>query len=199
MCSWCYGFTNEFAAVLNHFNEYNLEMVMGGLRPYDKRTMNEFKDYLSTGWKNVSERTGMPFSFDILDNNTITYATEPPSRATVVVRELAPAKEFDFYKEVQRLFYSENKNMHLKESYHSVLKNMNISTEKFDELFTSEEFKQRVKKDFERARSLSVSSFPTMLLYHENEYFMVAQGYREADHLIDTINSITQKKQTGGQ
>ncbi|KAA3621349.1 MAG: DsbA family protein, partial [Bacteroidetes bacterium] len=174
-----------------HFeNEVDFEVVLGGLRPYNKETMADLKDFLTHHWQDVHKASGQEFNYDILDDQNITYDTEPPSRAVLAVRELKPELEFDFFKAIQKVFYFENKNMHLAESYHEVLKDMEIDLEAFDKLFASEDLKALVKMDFVRARQLGVSSFPTLLIQVGDSVNLVARGFSNKDEMIAEIDRI---------
>ncbi|MEJ6694109.1 MAG: hypothetical protein QNL00_10970, partial [Saprospiraceae bacterium] len=54
MCSWCYGFSHEIEDAITELGEeIQLEVVMGGLRPYNTQTMADLKDFLSDHWKHV--------------------------------------------------------------------------------------------------------------------------------------------------
>jgi len=191
MCSWCYGISEELAMVKQHFeDELDFEIVIGGLRPYNRQTMAELKDFLTQHWLDVNSRSGLEFNFDILNDETITYDTEPPSRAVLVVRRLSPEKEFEFFKAIQRVFYFENKNMHLAESYHEVLKRMDIDVEIFNVLFDAEEMRALVKLDFARARQLGANSFPTLLLQAGDSIHLVNRGFTKKQQMIRAIERI---------
>lgn len=191
MCSWCYGISDELAQVKQHFDdEVDFEVVLGGLRPYNKETMADLKDFLTHHWVDVHKASGQEFNYDILDDQNITYDTEPPSRAVLVVRKLKPEMEFDFFKAIQKVFYFENKNMHLAGSYHEVLKDMEIDIQAFDELFASEELEALVKLDFARARQLGVSSFPTLLIQVGDSINLVARGFASKEEMISAIDRI---------
>lgn len=191
MCSWCYGIAPEYSRLIDRFDgDLEFELVMGGLRPYNTQTMPELKDFLTEHWHEVNERSGQEFSYGILDDASITYDTEPPSRATVVVRQLSPEKEIEFFKKAQTLFYKENKNMHLAESYYELLDDMNIDKESFTTAFNSDEMKRKIKDDFSRASALNVNSFPTIILEHEGKYHAIARGYSTADKMIKRIENI---------
>lgn len=190
MCSWCYGFSPELEALKKELGDtYDFEIVMGGLRPYNKETMYDLMDFLSQHWKEVSERSGQKFNYGILNETEITYDTEPPSRATVIVRDLKPESAFDFFHNIQSAFYFENKNMHLKESYHEALTALDIDTDQFDRLFDSEKYKLKVRKDFERASSLGVRGFPTVLLEANDKVVLISNGYATKAMMIDRIRS----------
>jgi len=189
MCSWCYGIANEWTEVVDHYKDAEVELVMGGLRPYNDETIASMKDFLRGHWEEVNKRSGQEFSYDILDRADLTYDTEPPSRAVVIVRALAPEKEVAFFKLVQKDFYFHNKDMSTSASYHNSLSKLEISIEEFDTKFEAPEAKENVRKDFERASELGVNSFPTVLLSKGDEIIPVARGYAESEKMIERIRA----------
>lgn len=194
MCSWCYGIAPELEKVKAHYeNDLEFELILGGLRPYNTQTMSELKDFLKEHWENVNAASGQQFSYDILDNSSITYDTEPPCRANVVVREIANDKSFDFFKLTQEAFYQDNKNMHHADAYDDALDKLEINKDRFKEFFKSQEMKALVKNDFSRASQLGVKGFPTLLLKIDGEYKLIANGYAKADDMITKINNLLQK------
>lgn len=193
MCSWCYGITDELAAVKEQFDgKLNFELVMGGLRPYNTQTMSELKDFLAHHWEDVHKASGQQFKYDILDSETITYDTEPPCRANVVVRQLAPKQAFAFFKATQKAFYLHNKNMHLAETYHDILKELGIDTQEFDQLFASDEMKVLVRRDFERSAEWGVRGFPTLILEHKGKLTMITNGFSKSEVMIQHIETVIQ-------
>ncbi len=195
MCSWCYGISEELKEVKNHYDgTLDFEMVMGGLRPYNTETMTDLKDFLTHHWEDVSVASGQQFTYDILDNGHITYDTEPPCRASVVVRSIDVSKEFHFFKAVQKAFYKENKNLHELESYHPILEQLGVDVKMFDEKFNSSEYKELVQKDFKRSEELGVRSFPTLLLVTEGQTYVIAQGFATAENMMNEIEKRLSKK-----
>ncbi len=190
MCSWCYGFSPELSkTVANLGNDIPIEIVMGGLRPYNQQKMIELKSFLTDHWQEVNHRSHQKFSYGILNDENIAYDTEPPSRALVIIRELCPGDELTFFKNLQKQFYVENKNMNLLESYYELIEGLGISKEEFAKQFNSEEYKLKVKEDFARSSSMGVRSFPTLLLQKGDELFLIAQGYLEAEKVINSIKA----------
>ena len=190
MCSWCYGFAPELAETVRHFEgKVDIELVMGGLRPYYDKKMIEMKDFLSHHWEEVNKASGQKFSYGILDRTDLAYDTEPPARAVVVVRSMDPSKEYAFFSAVQIAFYYDNLDMNTKESYHAILKELGLSTADFDAKFGSQEMKNAIKQDFARASSLGVSSFPTLLIQRAGETPKVAaRGYLKSEALISKLS-----------
>lgn len=193
MCSWCYGIAPEITKIKDYYqDQFDYELIMGGLRPYNTETMVEIKDFLKHHWEEVNEKSGQEFSYEILESDDITYDTEPPSRATVVVRKLAPEKEMTFYEKVQASFYKDNKNMHLVESYQSSVEELEINYQDFKKLFDSEEMKKEVKLDFQKSQQMGIRGFPTLVLENNEQLYLVANGYSSSNKIIARIENLLQ-------
>jgi len=189
MCSWCYGIAPELNKVMEHYGDnLEVELVLGGLRPYNQESILSLKEFLTHHWDDVAKASGQKFNYEILNRGDITYDTEPPSRATIVVREMDPTKEIKFFKECQTAFYSENKNMHLAESYHSILEELELDIPTFDAYFNSDEMKTRVKNDFMKASKMGVRGFPTLVLVENGQYIQIANGFAKAENIIQSIS-----------
>lgn len=187
MCSWCYGFSPELTFALDKLeNKVEVEIVMGGLRPYNTQTMTDLADFLKGHWQEVHDRSSQPFNYEVLKTQQV-YDTEPPSRAVVVMRELAPKHELAFFKDIQTAFYFGNKNMGEVATYLELAKKYKVDTVKFKTLFESEKMKNAVRADFERAAAMGVRGFPTMVLKKDDQYFLISNGYLEADKVIKQV------------
>lgn len=190
MCSWCYGFSPELSKVVDELgSEIEMEMIMGGLRPYNAQSMTELKSFLTDHWKEVNHRSGQEFKYGILDSEEITYDTEPPSRAFIIVRALCPGDEFKFFKELQSLFYFENKNMHLAETYFAAVEELGLSREEFVKHFESDFYKKEIKEDFQKSSAMGVRGFPTLLLQKGEELYLISNGFMESASVIGRIKA----------
>jgi len=191
MCSWCYGFSPEMSEALESLSEsVDFQLVMGGLRPYNTETMADLGDFLKGHWEEVNKRSGQPFSYDILKDKTFVYDTEPACRAVVLMRKLKPEAEFDFFKKVQTAFYHKNKNTNLTETFAELAKEYGLDKKEFAKKFESDEWKEKVKKDFSYAQSIGVRSYPTLVLQNGDDVYLIAQGYVEAETIIEKCEKI---------
>lgn len=196
LCSWCYGFSPEMSEALDSLaEEVDFQLVMGGLRPYNTETMADLGDFLQHHWEDVNERSGQPFSYGILKDKTFVYDTEPACRAVVLMRELKPASEFEFFKQVQTEFYKENKNTNLTETFAELAEDFGLDKTDFAKKFESDEFKEKVKKDFSYSQNVGVRSFPTLVLQNGDDLYLIAQGYVKAETIIEKCEQVlkTQK------
>lgn len=191
LCSWCYGYAPEIAYIKNKYKEeLDFKLIMGGLRPYTEEPMDvEMKEMLRGHWVEVNKRSKQPFSYDVLDeSHEIIYDTEPPCRATVVVREMAPDKEFDYFKKVQSAFYHEGKNMNDINTYLELCDEFGLDKTTFTELYQSDEIKKATWEDFAFAKNLGVQGFPSTLVQIGETYYMITRGYLERQYLEEVID-----------
>lgn len=189
MCSWCYGFSPEFSKVINDLDEgIQLEIVMGGLRPYNQEKMTDLKSFLTEHWEEVHERSGQEFQYGILDDSSIAYDTEPSCRAVAVMLDIAPEHGWSYFQNVQKAFYYDNKNPQDPKTFIDLASKVEgIDASEFERKFTSQQYKDRVKEHFQMARNLGVSSFPTVVLKNGESYNLIAQGYAENDQVQSQI------------
>ena len=64
----------------------------------------------------------------------------------------------------------------------------------FAKKFESDEFKEKIKKDFSYSQSIGVRSFPTVVLKNGDDLYLIAQGYVEAETIIEKCEKILAPK-----
>lgn len=190
MCSWCYGFAPEISKVKQALPDYEFRLVLGGLRPNGTETMSELGDFLKHHWEEVAERSGQPFAYGILEDKSFVYDTEPACRAVVTARKMNPEIELDFFKRVQSLFYVDNKNTNDPTVYAMLAKEFNLDEATFNDLFLSEETRYETAQDFQLASEMGVRGFPSVVIRHNGQLYMVANGYITADDLLARIEEV---------
>lgn len=192
MCSWCYGFSPVITELKNQYKgSFEFALIMGGLRPGGGDPWNEkFKGFLRHHWEQVGKASGQTFNFDLLDWEEFNYNTEPACRAVVVVRHLAPAKEFDFFKAIQKGFYYENRDPNQLSFYRPICKTLEIDFEAFQNAFSQEEYKQKTRDDFAQSIEWGIRGFPSVVLKKGEELKMVANGFTTVERMQGRIDPV---------
>ncbi|HBP90419.1 MAG TPA: dithiol-disulfide isomerase, partial [Nitrospiraceae bacterium] len=116
------------------------------------------------------------------------YDTEPPSRALIVVRQLAPDKEFPFLKSVQEAFYVRNEDVTREKVLADLAGSQNIDRGRFLAGFKNSAIKQSVWGEFDRARQLGVSGFPTLLGQYGHDRITFTHGYQSTGGVVPMID-----------
>ena len=191
MCSWCYGFSPEFSTALDSLEStVDFQIIMGGLRPYNTKTMTDLGDFLKEHWQHVEERSGQPFSYEILNDDSFVYDTEPACRAVVVMKKLQPNSTLSFFKKIQHSFYKKNKNTNSVETYLELIEEFGIEKEIFKKEFESDEMKEAVKKEFTYSSEIGVRGFPTVVLQKGDKFYLISNGYTSSENIIEHCRKI---------
>jgi putative protein-disulfide isomerase len=190
MCSWCHGFSPELDKLIELNPNLELKLVMGGLRPFSTEKATEIANFLKSHWIEINERTGQPFSFDILKDDNFVYDTEPASRAIIVARTMNPLIEYDFFKAVQMAFYRDNKNTNELETYLPIAAKFDLELNAFERFFNSEEIKTRTKADFQLSGQFGIKGFPSLILKHNGSFTQLSNGYNTVDNINKIIKEV---------
>jgi len=196
LCSWCYGFSPEITHLKSKYKDFDFQLVLGGLRPHGTEKITDIEDFLRHHWEEVEKKSGQLFRYEMLQNKDFVYDTEPPCRAVVTVRTLAPENEFDFFKDVQRAFYYHNKDTNKIEPYIELLGKYKIDNQLFTKKIRSETLKQLTEKDFMLTKEFGIHSFPTTLLQVKDKYHLLAKGYTEYRNLESQVENVLSQRVT---
>ena len=196
LCSWCYGFGPELDKLLARHEAAGIDMVMGGLRPYNREPMSEaFKAMLREHLRHVHEASGLPFSDAILTRDDFVYDTEPACRAVVTARALAPERAFAYLKAIQRAFYQEGRDMTDAGELADLAAAAGYNRAHFAEGFASPAMHAATRTDFSTTQAMEVAGFPTLALRHGAGLFLVSSGFAPADVLDERIAEIERRAQ----
>ena len=192
MCSWCYGFGPEIAALSRAHADTPLSVIQGGLRPDERRPMSAaVAQEILSHWEHVTEATGLPFARDFFANHPdFVYDTAPAARAVVVAGMLNPAAALAFQSNLQKLFYAEGQDPRDVETCVRAAENAGLDSEAFRTMFTLPEAEERTRAHFTFSRELGVASFPTLALRLGERHYLVARGYAPHAELEKRLQAV---------
>ncbi|CAG4921942.1 hypothetical protein R52603_05575 [Paraburkholderia saeva] len=108
MCSWCYGFGKEMAAVVESMPGLEVQIVVGGMGAGSTQVLDDAgKRFRLKHRARVEEVSGAEFNRDaLIARENFVYDTEPVCRAVVAARIVAPACDpLKVFRAMQRVFY----------------------------------------------------------------------------------------------
>ncbi len=190
MCSWCWGFAPVVEQIEQRY-DIPLTVRLGGLRPGPAaEALNPgFAAMLAEHWDHVEAASGQPFDRAPLGWEGWVYDTEPPSIATVTMRELDAKQARPFFARLQRAFYAEATDITDWDAYPQLLDGFAVDHDRFLELLRTDETKRTTWEDFGFARRLGITGFPTLLLREEGRHHVVTHGYQPFDRLEPALTA----------
>ncbi len=190
MCSWCWGFSPVFEGMRREFGErFSYRLIMGGLRPgpMAQELDDHMRTYLAHHWEAVAERSGQPFNHQALERTGWLYDTEPPARAVVTMRTVAPEREIEFFGSVQRAFYAEAVDVVDPMSYPALVEELGVEAAPFMEHFDSDEMKAATQADYRHARELGIGGFPSVVVRKGEDLALLTRGWAPLDRLVPAL------------
>jgi putative protein-disulfide isomerase len=184
MCSWCWGFAPVLDAMTRRY-DIPMSTVVGGLRPGPSaEPLDEItRRTLAEHWDHVEQASGQPFDRRALDRPGWIYDTELGAIGVVTMRSMAESDTFRFFKRLQRAYYAENIDITDAGAYPDLLDGFDVDRDTFMKNLASEDMKALAWKDFETARRMSISGFPSLLLRIDDQHLIVTRGYLGWDSL----------------
>jgi putative protein-disulfide isomerase len=200
MCSWCYGFGPQLSALLAAHPDATIELVAGGLRPFNTKPMTEaFREMLRGHWKSVEAMSGLPFSETALLADGFLYDTEPACRAVVTARAHSAERALPYFQAVQAAFYRDGRDVTRGEILADIAAETGMERETFLAAWRSEVARDATRNDFSVTQRLGVGGFPTLAVYQGDSLFLVASGFSTVAVLEDRLAEIEARATQGKQ
>ena len=198
MCSWCYGFGPQLSALLAAHPDAGIEIVTGGLRPFNTNPMTEeFREMLRGHWTSVEKMSGLPFSEAALQADGFLYDTEPACRAVVTARAHSSERALPYFQAVQAAFYRDGRNVTRGEVLADIASETGMERETFLAAWRSEVARDATRNDFSVTQKLGVGGFPTLAVYQGDALFLVASGFCTVDVLEERLAAIAARTAQG--
>lgn len=189
MCSWCWGFAPEIETLAE---EYDTEVVLGGLRPGPaaQELEERMASFLADHWIEIAERTGQAFDTAFLNRRDgWVYDTEPAARAVVAMRDLNEDAVLTYFTAVQKAFYADGRDVTDFRVLAEIARDFGVDD--FMQRLESEDAKQAAWTDFSKARNWGITGFPTVVAALEGDRLaLLARGWTKADVIRKRITSL---------
>lgn len=190
MCSWCWGFSPVIEELAERYSgRLPVQLIMGGLRAGNTKPMDQDDNaYVKGHWEHVKARTGQAFNFDFFARDGFVYDTEPACRAVVTARSFHAGLGLRLLSRLHKAFYVEGQDTTDRDALVALAGVEGLDVEAFGEKFDSQEASMVTRIDFEIAKKVGVTGFPTLLAGSDRDGFgLVTNGYRPLDEIEGEI------------
>lgn len=196
MCGWCYGSSDVITKIQEKYKDvYDFSLLPGGMWTGDnvKKTSIGLQEYIKVHNVDIEKLTGKSFgecyNKNVLEGNSIVLDSLPGAKAVVTIQKLKKEVAFSFLKKIQDAFFVSGKDMNNIEVYTEIAESFNISREKFEKEFHSEDIRKETFKCFDMANSMGADTFPTIIAVEGTKVIIKSQGYKSFEDLDRIFSS----------
>ena len=193
MCSWCYAFDFSLTALQKELPDFiRIKKIIGGLAPDTTQPMPvELQQNIQQTWRRIEQTVpNMLFNYDFWTINIPIRSTYPACRAILAARQQGADFEDKMIGAIQTAYYQKAKNPSLTSTLVQCALEVGLAVDKFAHDLTSDEIEMELQNEIGTARSLSVISYPSLLLEHAGRLFPVSVDYLDHETMIREIASI---------
>ncbi len=190
MCSWCWGFEKTWHQVKQSLpKSITIKYVLGGLAPDSKEIMSdEMRQYIQKNWLKIQQTIpGTEFNFDFWKHCSPMRSTYPACRAVIAAKNQGLEYELSMLSAIQNAYYLQAKNPSKDSTLIELAHSLNLNIEQFTQDLNSTAAHQQLLDDIALAKSLGITSFPSLLLSGNQGAKPIAIDYNNAKLIINQI------------
>lgn len=190
MCSWCWGHRPQWQKLKASLPEgVEVQNLVGGLAPDTDELMPQAQQQAIAGyWNQIHNLLGTEFNHDFWRKNKPRRSTYPSCRAVIAARW--QDREEAMIHALQEAYYLKAKNPSDVEVHLELAAELKLDVEQFKTDLASQKLQIAFNEELQFARSLPISGFPSMVLIHDEQAFVVPLDYKDCSGAIDTISEI---------
>ncbi len=186
-CGWTYGFNHIFTKFMQDHPDIEIDVINGGLFVGDnKKKMADFKQAQSIN-KQIESYYQMSFGDNynqlFKDTNFIMDSLGPARAYSVLKNYVETPNHAQLTLDIQALFFEDGLDLSQADSYTSLIGSYQLPTKAMEELSSILNQPESLHPDFIKAYEMGVTSFPTLLLEKDGNFFNLINKVRTVDDL----------------
>lgn len=197
MCSWCWAFHHTTEVLAAHYPAFEWHYLMGGLAPDSDLPMPQaMQEKIQTIWHEINQRTGTPFNHQFWQNNTPRRSTYPACRAVITAESLQAGASKKMIHAIQQAYYQQAQNPSDTDTLLQLAAQLQLDTQAFEALLTSDEIQQALEQQISIAHSLGAQGFPSLYLQCGDQIHPLSYGYAGPEKILERVAKVL-KEVTG--
>lgn len=173
-CGWCYGFDKHLSSFMENHPELEIDMISGGLfAGGNEKTTRELGAFQSMNLE-ISRRYGVAFGDDFLKtfSQDLEVNSLRAAQAFGVIRNYLPSNELvAFAYRMQTAFYQRGQLLSDRRTYETILPEFGLETNHILSEIEQAWASDSLHPDFIKAQKMGVTSYPTLILEKNGQYF----------------------------
>jgi putative protein-disulfide isomerase len=192
-CGWCYGFAPAVDEFVRRHPDLDVEVISGGLFIGPRRVPIREFGYVQGANAKISELTGVRFGSDyaaLIADGSFVMDSVAAARGLAALRQSAPERGVELAAALQNAFYLDGRSLSDPATYRIVAETTGLDPDAVAAAFAAPETAAAAQRDFARAATLGVESYPTLLAVEGNHTAVLAVGRATVDQIEKRLNSL---------
>ncbi len=193
-CGWSFGFVTTLTEFVRLHPELDVEVVSGGLFTGSRRVPIREFGYVQGANAKISELTGARFSAGyerLIADGSFVMDSEAAARGVFALRRAAPGRSVELAAAVQHAFYVEGLSLSDPATYVAIAEAAGLDADSVVAAFGSPAAAAAAQDEFDRAASLGVHSYPTLLAVDGDRATVLAVGQTSVDQIEKRLRALT--------
>jgi len=167
----------------------NIRYVLGGLAADSDQPMPEsMQQSIRSNWQRIQQQIpGTEFNYDFWSQCQPRRSTYPACRAVIAAGMQAAQAESKMLFAIQQAYYLHAKNPSDIDVLIQIAWDIGLDSEAFAGDINSEACIAALQKELQLCRDLYVSSFPSLLLSHDNVLSNIQIDYTSSENILNQI------------
>ncbi len=193
-CGWSYGFGPALRTFLDgQVGNVEVRLLSGGLFTGDRVVPIRTFEYVRTGNAQIHELTGAVFGSayqQLVDEGSFLMDSHDAAVGFVSLRTAAPTRALELALAMQDAFYRDGLSLSDPETYRSIAELHGLDAARVLDLLTDPTTTHAARTDFAEARSLGVTSYPTLLLHTQTGVAPIGRATSSAVELTASFERL---------
>ncbi|MCC3157187.1 DsbA family protein [Hymenobacter sp. 15J16-1T3B] len=189
LCGWCYGTSPVIERLADEFaDRVSVTVLSGGMITGEEAgPIRQMWPYIQQASQQVAGVTGAEFGAafqELGEAGAYHLDSEPPSRALTVFKQLDPLeREAAFAHALQRAHFAEGQDLNDPATYAALARAFSLDADEFLRWWDNDASRQATQHEFDVVQRLGVQGFPTLVLAHGSQGYVLARGYQPYEQL----------------
>ncbi len=192
MCSWCFGFSQTHRIIMEDLvGKMPVRRLLGGLAADTEEPMPlSMQDKLQNTWQRIEQAIpGVVFNYEFWEKCKPRRATYPACRAVIAAK--AQGDQFDVVmtEAIQEAYYHDARNPSDHDTLVSLAEEIGLDAKRFDADLTSAQVHQQLLDEIHTARSIGITSFPSLAVIAESTVRHIDLAYTDPKLMLKQIHA----------
>lgn len=196
LCGWCYGFSPVIKKLFHKYsNRVKFEVLSGGMILHERvGPVSLVAPYIKDAYKNVESTTGvkfgLPYLEDLLGEGNMIMDSWMGSVALTAFKSFDSANSVLFAADLQNAIYFNGISPLDIDHFADLAESYGIEKDDFLGKTNDPIIQYSTKQDFQMAQDLKVTGYPAVIVFYQDQYFLIARGYTDFDTLESRLLSV---------